>query len=51
MASLPKAWRDPSSEALSTFVLSAVVGICALVAVGGLKFGLVIYPGVLHPVA
>jgi hypothetical protein len=41
---LPKAWRDPSSETLSTFVLSSVVGLCALVAVGSLEFSLVIYP-------
>lgn len=41
---LPKAWRDPSSETISTFVLSSVVGLCALVAVGSLEFSLVIYP-------
>lgn len=41
---LPKAWRDPSSETISTFVLSSVVGACALAAVGGFAFSLVIYP-------
>jgi hypothetical protein len=41
---LPKAWRDPSSETISTFVLSSVVGACALAAVGSLAFSLVIYP-------
>jgi hypothetical protein len=41
---LPKAWRDPASETLSTFVLTSVVGLCALVAVGSLKPSLVIYP-------
>ncbi|MDX6617688.1 MAG: hypothetical protein QOK36_74 [Gaiellales bacterium] len=41
---LPKAWRDPSSETISTFVLSSAVGACALVAVGGFTFSLVIYP-------
>ena len=41
---LPKAWRDPSSETPSTFVLSSVVGLCALVAVGNFNPALVIYP-------
>jgi hypothetical protein len=41
---LPKAWRDPSSETISTFVLSSVVGICAFAAVGSFAFSLVIYP-------
>ena len=41
---LPKAWRDPLSETLSTFALSSVVGLCALVAVGSLNPALVIYP-------
>jgi hypothetical protein len=41
---LPKAWRDPSSETTSTFVLSSLVGLCALAAVGSLAFALVIYP-------
>jgi hypothetical protein len=41
---LPKAWRDPASETISTFVLTSVVGVCALAAVGSLEFSLVIYP-------
>jgi hypothetical protein len=41
---LPKTYADPYSETLSAFVLSASSGILAMVAVGSLDFGLLLYP-------
>jgi hypothetical protein len=41
---MPKTYADPYSETLSAYVLSALSGLCALVAVGSLDFGLIIYP-------
>jgi hypothetical protein len=41
---MPKTYADPYSETLSAYVLSALSGLCALVAVGSLDFGLVVYP-------
>jgi len=41
---LPKTWRDPSSETLSTFVLAAAAGCLGAVAVGGLRPALLLYP-------
>ena len=42
---LPKTYADPYSETLSTFVLSALSAIPAMLAVGALDFGLLVYPG------
>lgn len=42
---LPKTYADPYSETLSTFVLSGLSAIPALLAVGSLDFGLLLYPG------
>jgi hypothetical protein len=41
---MPKTHADPYSETLSTYVLSAASAFCALVAVGSLDFGLILYP-------
>jgi hypothetical protein len=41
---MPKTHADPYSETLSTYVLSAASASCALVAVGSLDFGLIVYP-------
>lgn len=41
---VPKSWRDPHSETVSTFVLTSVVGCCALVSVGELDPALMAYP-------
>jgi hypothetical protein len=41
---MPKTYADPYSETLSAYVLSAVSGVCALIAVGSLDFGLIVYP-------
>jgi hypothetical protein len=41
---MPKTYTDPYSETLSTYVLSAASAFCALVAVGSLEFGLIVYP-------
>jgi hypothetical protein len=41
---MPKTYVDPFSETLSTYVLSAASASCALVAVGSLDFGLIVYP-------
>jgi hypothetical protein len=41
---MPKTYADPFSETLSTYVLSAASAFCALVAVGSLDFGLIVYP-------
>ena len=41
---MPKTYADPYSETLSAYVMSAASGACALVAVGSLDFGLLVYP-------
>jgi len=41
---VPKSWRDPHSETVSTFALSSVVGLCALVSVGRPDAALLVYP-------
>jgi hypothetical protein len=41
---MPKTYADPYSETLSTYALSAASAFCALVAVGSLEFGLIVYP-------
>ena len=41
---VPKTWRDPHSETLSTFVLAAGSGALALGAVGSLSVPLLAYP-------
>jgi hypothetical protein len=41
---LPKTWRDPGSETLSTFVLAAAAGGLGAVAVGSLRPALLLYP-------
>jgi hypothetical protein len=41
---MPKTHADPYSETLSTYVLSAASAFCALMAVGSLDFGLLVYP-------
>ena len=41
---VPKTWRDPHSETLSTFVLAAGSGVLALGAVGALSVPLLAYP-------
>lgn len=42
---LPKTWRDPHSETLSTFLLAAAAGCLGTVAVGAVDLGLLLYPG------
>jgi hypothetical protein len=41
---LPKTWRSPHSETLSTFALASLAGGLALAAVGGLEPSLLLYP-------
>jgi hypothetical protein len=41
---LPKTYADPYSETLSAFLFSAASGLLAMVAVGSLNFGLLLYP-------
>jgi hypothetical protein len=41
---LPKTWRDPRSETLSTYVLAAASGALAVGAVGSLSLPLLVYP-------
>jgi len=41
---LPKTWRDPCSETLSTFLLAAAAGCLSAIAVGGLELDLLLYP-------
>jgi hypothetical protein len=41
---LPKTWRDPHSETLSTFVLAAGSGVLTTGAVGSLSVTLLAYP-------
>lgn len=42
---VPKTWRDPRSETLSTFLLSAAAGCLGAVAVGAVDVSLLLYPG------
>jgi hypothetical protein len=44
---VPKTYRDPGSETLSTFVISTVSALCAVVSVGSLAPALLVYPGYL----
>jgi hypothetical protein len=44
---MPKAYRDPCSETLSTFVLASVSGALAVCAVGRVDAGLLLYPAYL----
>ena len=41
---LPKTWRSPHSETLSTFALGSLAGALALGSVGGLEPALLLYP-------
>ena len=41
---LPKTWRDPWSETLSTYALASAAGVLSAAAVGGLDASLVLYP-------
>ena len=41
---LPKTWRDPWSETLSTYALASASGVLATAAVGTLDASLVLYP-------
>ena len=41
---LPKTWRSPDSETLSTFALGSLAGALALGSVGGLEPALLLYP-------
>jgi hypothetical protein len=41
---LPKAWRDPDSETLSTYALASLAGMAAVGSVGGLSLSLLMYP-------
>ena len=41
---LPKTWRSPHSETLSTFALGSLAGALALGSVGGLELSLLLYP-------
>jgi hypothetical protein len=41
---LPKTWRDPRSETLSTFLLAAAAGCLGAAAVGAFELELLLYP-------
>jgi hypothetical protein len=41
---VPKTWRDPGSETLSTFVCASAAGLLAAGAVGALDLSLLVYP-------
>jgi hypothetical protein len=41
---IPKTYRDPYSETLSAFVIALASGVCGMLAVGALDFGLLLYP-------
>jgi hypothetical protein len=41
---LPKTWRDPDSETLSTFVLASLAGVTMVGAVGSPSVHLLVYP-------
>ena len=44
---MPKTYRDPGSETLSTFGLASLSGALAACAVGYVDFGLLLYPAYL----
>ncbi len=44
MMMLPKTWREPHSETMSTFVLASLGGVLAVGSVGGLSVRLLMYP-------
>jgi hypothetical protein len=41
---MPKTWRDPSSETLSTFALASLAGVFSAIAVGRIDAELLLYP-------
>jgi hypothetical protein len=41
---LPKTWREPGSETLSTFALASLAGLLGALAVGALDVSLLVYP-------
>lgn len=41
---LPKAWLDPHSETMSTFVLASLGGATMIASVGSVSVGLLVYP-------
>jgi hypothetical protein len=41
---LPKAWREPSSETLTTFALASAAGLLSALAVDALDASLLLYP-------
>jgi hypothetical protein len=41
---VPKTWRDPGSETLSTFAWASLAGALSAAAVGALKLSLLLYP-------
>jgi hypothetical protein len=41
---LPKTWRDPASETLSTYVLASAAGLLGTLAVGAIEVSLLLYP-------
>ncbi len=41
---LPKTWRDPRSETLSTYLLSSAAGVLGAAAVGSVQLDLLLYP-------
>lgn len=44
VAMLPKAWRDPASETLTTYSLASLSGLLGTLAVGGVDVSLLIFP-------
>ena len=46
---VPKTWRDPDSETLSTFALASAGGAIAAGSVGALEPSLLLYPALLLP--
>ena len=41
---LPKTWRDPWSETLSTYLLAGIAGVLSAAAVGAMDVSLLLYP-------
>jgi hypothetical protein len=41
---LPKTWRDPASETLSTYTLASMAGLLSAFAVGAIELSLLLYP-------
>jgi hypothetical protein len=41
---LPKTWRDPASETLSTYALASTAGLLSTFAVGAIEVSLLLYP-------